>query len=138
MAKEKVLYALAENPKDVYDMFYNAVTSIFPSAKLSKSMPRGYEVKVRVRGTGMSWNGCTQKFREVRFTHNRDIGQGLVDCMTHQMHVQQSIATVESLFEQLQKIKKTFSKKGNRKIEVTTNIRNPVTVTDATIITKDL
>lgn len=138
MAKEKVLYALAENPKDVYDMFYNAVTSIFPSAKLSKSMPRGYEVKVRVRGTGMSWNGCTQKFREVTFTHNRDIGQGLVDCMTHQMHVQQSIATVESLFEQLQKIKKTFSKKSNRKIEVTTNIRNPVTDTDATIITKDL
>lgn len=133
MAKEKVLYALAENPKDVYEMFYNAVTSIFPGAKLSKSMPRGYDVRVTVRGSGMSWNGCTQKFREVTFTHNRDIGQGLIDCMTHQMHIQQSIATVESLFIQLQKIKKTFAK-SNRKIEVKTEIRNPVTVTDPTII----
>lgn len=128
MAKEKVFYALAENPKDVYEMFYNAVTSIFPSAKLPKAMPRGYEVRVIVRGSGMSWNGCTQKFREVTFTHNRDVGQGLIDCMTHQMHLQQSIATVESLFEQLQKIKKTFAK-GNRKIEVKTEIRNPVSLT---------
>ena len=128
MAKEKVFYALAENPKDVYEMFYNAVTSIFPSAKLSKSMPRGYDVRVTVRGTGMSWNGCTQKFREVTFTHNLDIGQGLIDCMTHQMHLQQSIATVESLFIQLQKIKKSFTKRF-RKIEVKTEICNPVSVT---------
>lgn len=128
MAKEKVFYTLAENPKDVYEMFYNAVTSIFPGAKLSKSMPRGYDVRVTVRGSGMSWNGCTQKFREVTFTHNRDIGQGLIDCMTHQMHIQQSIATVESLFTQLNNIKKTFTK-GNRKIEIKTEIRNPVSIT---------
>ena len=128
MAKEKVFYSLAENPKDVYEMFYNAVTSIFPSAKLPKAMPRGYEVRVIVRGSGMSWNGCTQKFREVTFTCNRDIGQGLIDCMTHQMHIQQSIATVESLFTQLNNIKKSFTK-GSRKIEIKTEIRNPVSIT---------
>lgn len=131
MSKEKVLYALAESPKDVYLMFYNAVTSIFPSVQIPKTMPKGYVVRVIVRGSGMSWDGCTQKFREVTFTHNRDIGQGLIDCMTQQMHIQQSISTVESLFEQLQKIKKTFTK-GHRKIEVMTEICNPVTVTDPT------
>lgn len=130
MAKEKIFYSLAENPKDVYFMFYNAVTSIFPAVQIPKAMPRGYEVRVRVRGAQKC---CLPKFREVTFTYNRDIGQGLIDCMTHQMKIQQSIATVESLFIQLQKIKKSFANR-NRKIEVTTEIRNPVAVTDPTII----
>lgn len=122
MAKEKVLYSIAEKPKDVYKMFYNAVTSVFPGAKLSKTMPRGYEVRVTVRGSQLC---CSPKFREVTFSYNGDVGQGLINCLTHQMHVVQSIATVESLFTQLNNIKKSFSK-NNRKIEIKTEIRDIV------------
>ena len=134
MAKEKKLYYLADEPKDVYTIFYNAATSIFPGARIPKSMPRGYEVCVTVRGSQMC---CLPKFREVIFTYNKKIGQGLIYCMTHKMRVQQSIATVESLFNELQKIKKTFTR-GYRKIEVKVDIHNPISVTaDGHDITKE-
>lgn len=125
MAKEKVLYSLAEKPKDVYTIFYNAVTSIFPEAQISKTMPRGQVVQVTVRGSQMC---CLPKFREVTFTCDKKVGQGLIDCMTDKMHAPQSISTVESLFKQLQQIKKTYSK-GYSRIVVKTEILNRISVT---------
>ena len=93
---------LAHTAQDVYTIYRNAVNSVFPKAKLPKSLKKGSYFAINVT----SEKSGTLKFERVRFMIlETDENCALIMYDNDKLPVAKPVSSVEVLFKRLQNMK---------------------------------
>ena len=95
---------LAHTAQDVYSIYRNAVNSVFPKAKLPKSLKKETETSIYVESTISGSD--VYAYEAMWFNCGKSDGRAEVLYITDKTSVPKPIVSVENLFKLLQKMKK--------------------------------
>jgi hypothetical protein len=94
---------LAETAQDVYNIYRNAVNSVFPKAKLPKALKKSIWTIIYIDGEKEE----SEQFEEVGFVMDENLrDKALITYDNDKQDERKSVKSVEELFKRLQKLKK--------------------------------